>query len=193
MLSLAVHGLGKARIFEAEGTRFKDLRNFGFLMNCRLTESRVRKVRQRKNSGSSLSRGGRDIPPAAALLRGGGRKGMVSPSRAALRPLPACPWLPVGPPSTPRRPQSSAFLSKLRPSPASPGSSVSAAPRRAGQQRRATRRPKLRTSVTFRRTPRKTDSRPPASGHKSLVVGVAGAAAGWPRAAAAAGVLQGHA
>lgn len=81
---------------------------------------------------------------------------MVKPSRAAFRPLSACPSKPVGPHAAPRRPRSSASSSKLRPSPASPGSSVSAAPRRAGQQRRGTRRPTLPPSVTSWSLGRKT-------------------------------------
>ncbi|MPC30731.1 hypothetical protein E2C01_024001 [Portunus trituberculatus] len=53
----------------------------------------------------------------------------------------------VGPPTAPRRPLSSSFLAKLRPSSVSTGSSVSAAPRVRGQQRRATQRKTLRTSA----------------------------------------------
>lgn len=151
----------------------------------------MRKVRQRKNSGSSLSRGGRDIPPAAALLRGGGRKGMVRPPGAAFRPLSPRPSPPVGPPEAPRRPQSSASWPKLRPSPASPGSSVSGAPGRAGQRRRATLR--AANFSDLRKYPGVADSWPLAAGRGSLLVGVVGVAAGWPPAAAAAGVLQGRA
>lgn len=98
--------------------------------------------------------GERDIPPTA-LLRGGGRQGMVRLTRATARSTP-CLRLPLlrpptslGPPTAPRRPLSSSYLVKLRPSNASTGSSVSAASRVRGQQRRATHQQIRRTSVNL--------------------------------------------